>query len=443
MVTNLHRQPNFFYRGLSGILLVLLVTACSHAPKQFITPRQKIAVKHEQLGNQYYDRGRSKDAIREWQAALDLAPDRKSLQKRIQAVESGKHWDSQVDSVENNSKGKQEKINSELKKAESYYRNSRLKDAEVTWRHVLSLDPVNQGARQGMARLEDETYRKDLERSFDLMTEDLYEQGMHHFRKEDWESAFTKLSEAGNLNADQPQVKKYLERTHQEVQRVLNVQTVGQLVRDAKAAEEKKSWLAANRLWGKVVALDSSHTAALAGVKRSQMQLEKWSEQEIRKAKKAYKSGKYTSALAAYQRVLGVFSKHLRARQGKKQALAARQQGTQAATQKTQAEKKFNQGVVHYRQGRLDQAITLWEQAVAQDPNDKEYQEWFIRAKKEKAGAVEQNKQQAQITYQDGLAAYQRGELNKAFILWEETLELDPDHQKARANIEKIKKEMD
>jgi tetratricopeptide (TPR) repeat protein len=95
-----------------------------------------------------------------------------------------------------------------------------------------------------------------------------------------------------------------------------------------------------------------------------------------------------------------------------------------------------------YRQGDLTQAIGAWESAAAADPQDAGIREALARAKKEQSEAKEKNRRLAQTRYEDGLAAYQRGELDEALAAWKETLELDPGHAKARANIQRVEQEM-
>ena len=102
----------------------------------------------------------------------------------------------------------------------------------------------------------------------------------------------------------------------------------------------------------------------------------------------------------------------------------------------------FNRGVKRYRAGDLQGAIAAWEAAVSAAPKDAEYQEWLDRARQENDAAHAKKREQAEIRYADGLAAYQRGELDEALAAWKEALELNPGHEKAGRNLKRIQSEM-
>jgi tetratricopeptide (TPR) repeat protein len=94
------------------------------------------------------------------------------------------------------------------------------------------------------------------------------------------------------------------------------------------------------------------------------------------------------------------------------------------------------------RRGDTAGAIREWEAALAAEPKNETLKAEVAKAR---AGLAEDKgrlRRRAQARYEDGLAAYQRGEVEAALDAWKETLELDPEHVKARANIRKVEQEM-
>lgn len=424
--------------ALAGLGLLGLGAGC--ASTAVVSSPQQAADRHQALGDQFYERQRFSEALREWRLALELDPGRQEVSKRIGAVGSGQSW--QREAAATAAVEETSRLRQELLAAETYYQASQLKEAEVAWRRILEWNSGQPEAAAGLERLAAEAYETDPRRSFDQMTRELYEQGMRAYRKQAWEQAELKLAEAAKLNPDQPQVQRYLEQARAQLAQRKQTAAAETIRRQALAAEADGQWVSAHRYWQALEQSQGQTAEAAEGLARCRPGVAAWAQGRNAEGERLLAAGRFPAALARFQEVLDLLPEESRARQGRD---AARRALAQAKTQSASADEgreHFNAGVACYRQGDLTGAVRAWELAVAAAPADAEYQEWLTRVRKELAGRDTQNRQRAEARYADGLAAYQRGELDEARAAWKEVLELDPGHEKARLNVQKIEKEL-
>jgi tetratricopeptide (TPR) repeat protein len=423
--------------ALLGLGLLGISAGC--ASTAMVSSPQQAADKHQTLGDQFYERKRFTEALREWRLALTLDPTRQDVAKRIAAVEGGQPWHAQPAAVAGEESSR---LRQELLAAETYYQTSQLKEAEVAWRRILEWNSGQPEAVAGLERLAAETYETDARRSFDQMTRDLYEQGMRAYRKQAWEQSELKLAEAAKLNPDQPQVQRYLETTRLQLAQMKQAAAAETIQRQAMAAEAAGQWVSAYRHWQALAQTQSLTSEATQGLERCRPHVAEWAKGQNAEGRRLLDAGQATAAVARFQQVLELLPQEPQALRGREEARRIIAQAKTQSTTEDEGRRHFNAGVASYRQGDLTGAIREWEQAVSAAPADAEYQEWLARAKKELAGRDTQNRQRAEARYADGLAAYQRGELDEALAAWKEVLELDPSHEKARLNMQKIEKEM-
>lgn len=418
--------------------LGLLWSGAGCASSAVVSTSQQAADRHQALGDEFYERRRFAEALREWRLALALDPDRPAVAERIEAVGSGKAWQSQTPAAVGEDAPR---LRQELEAAEAYYQASQLKEAEVAWRRILEWNRGQAEAAAGLERLAAEAYETDSRRAFDQMTRELYEQGMRAYRKQAWEQAELKLAEAAKLNSDQPQVQRYLEKVRWQLAQQRQAATSETIRQQALAAEKAGQWVAAYRHWQVLAQGQTPPPEASQGLDRCRPRVDEWADGQNAAGRRLLADGRLTAALSRFQQVLELLPKNSQALRGQEEARRLIAQTKTQDISKDQGRAHFNAGVAAYRQGDLTAAIRAWEQAVASAPEDAEYQEWLARAKKELSGRDTQNRQRAEARYADGLAAYQRGELDEALAAWKEVLELDPGHEKARLNLQKIEKD--
>jgi len=408
--------------------------------------RIRMANKHVQLGDAFYDKGRISDAIREWEFALELDPARTGLTERIIAVRNEKnidiHSQMQVSSV---SPGVQQRIAQQLQRAEHYYRKNQLKAAEMAWQHVLALAPANRQAQAGLDRLVQEKYQSNSERGFDCLIRENYEKGMSYYRQRAWQQAEPYLASAAKLAPDHPQVDKYLQLVREALAQEQKKARVRQLRCEAEEAEKDKNWLKANQLWKKITEIEPNATDAREGVLRTGKEIETIADNYVKAGKAASQTRQYAKALAEFKKALEYNPDNAEAQKGKVRMLAVLAQSKADSATKTRAQSYFERGLVYYKNGQLKKAVLEWEKAIALDVNNKEYKKFLGRAKIELDEKKARACHLAKTRYNDGLQAFQREDLEAALAAFKDVIELCPDNpeaEKAAKHIKKIKKLM-
>jgi tetratricopeptide (TPR) repeat protein len=232
--------------------------------------QSRAAARHAALGNDYYQRHRSSEALAEWRLALALDPARRDVAEKISRLEnSGTAASRSVGNSLNADEDLGRRIALTLNQADKYYQASQLKEADLAYNEILQLDPANGFAQKGLAQLAAETYAADTQRPYDQLTANLYQEGMGFYRKKEWAQSMAKLQEAAKLNPEQPQVKKFLDLSLAEAARQRDMVRERQLVEQAQSAEAAHAWLPAYAAWQEAANLVPPPAEAAAGVQRT------------------------------------------------------------------------------------------------------------------------------------------------------------------------------
>jgi tetratricopeptide (TPR) repeat protein len=398
----------------------------------------RAAGRHAAKGEEIFQRGRVAEAVAEWRLALKLDPSRQELAQKIHKAENP-GTGSEAMALPEGDLG--QRVNADYCQAERLYQASQLKEAELMYKQILVLDPQHVPAQEGLNRMAEERYQPDARRVFDRMTENLYQEGMKLYRKKEWDGAEIKFSEAAKLNSEQVQVKKYLEKTRRELAKLKDLAQAQILVAQARDAERAQEWVKAYQAWLEAQRMQPLPEGAADGAARTRREVDNIVSRILDQANRDLANGKTNAALASFEKVLAIFPENADALSGVKSVRAGLETQRKSQGTKAEAQKLYNRGVEAYHKGNLPAAISAWEAAAAADPQDAGIRGQLLRAKKELTESVEKKRRAAQVRYEDGLAAYQRGELDEALAAWTETLELDPEHPKARANIQRVEQE--
>jgi tetratricopeptide (TPR) repeat protein len=438
---------NKTYQMLGYVIVVtgsLVLAGCQAHTKQAGTTRA--VNKHIQLGNELYDQGRDKDAMREWEVALALKPDQPKLKQRIQAVEAGQTIDVHAPLTivnPNISSGAQERVTQELQKADQFYQQSQLKEAEHTWEMVLQLDSENQVAQSGLQKVNAERYQTDPDRGFDNLIKENYEKGMMFYRKKEWQSAETHLANAANLAAGQAQVDKYLREVRAKLTQQQDKANVAQLRQQAQEAQSNQDWVQVKQVWQKIQSIEPEAQDAKDGIALAQKELDQMAVALVKKGDTAFQAKQQARAGKLYRKALQYNPKNSQAKKGLTKVKKTQSQGKARKTSKNKAKKYFEDGAAFYKAGQIRKAISQWKQAVVIDPENAEYQKWLTRAQTEQEKQAAKDYQISKTRYNDGLQAFQREDLEEATAAFQDVIDMSPDSSeasKAKKHIAKIKK---
>ena len=114
--------------------------------------------------------------------------------------------------------------------------------------------------------------------------------------------------------------------------------------------------------------------------------------------------------------------------------------------------KHYNKGIALYQGGELHLAVDQFNEVLKIDPAHRKAQEYLMKARiqleipgTKPIDGIEVTQSRVKETaehYNRGLIEYANGHLTKAIEAWEFVLRLDPDHEKAKKNLEKAKEEL-
>lgn len=401
----------------------------------------KMAARYQATGDGLIKQGREAEAMEAWQLALALNPDNPALRDRINQLMAQKKQEKikAVTSEAEQSLGYAgQRIEQELSKAMKNYRHSRLDEAEIAWQTVLSLNPQHAEAKLGLEKIAFERYRSDPNRAFDTMIAELYRQGMAALRQESWEQAKVKLLEAEKLAPDHSQVRHFLSICNNKLLQQATMTEVQALMTEARQAQAKQQWRQAEEAYQEVMRRQPDYQAAQQSYQLFKLAKSKWLQARREMAQQAYQQQHYRRAQKQFNELLAVQPDDQTARAGLAKVKQALAKNNHQVNKVQQTERLFNRGMDHYRAGRIKTALSDWQAARSLDPDNQRIQHWLTTGQKQLGQQNEQAQQQAEALYAEGLAAYQRGEIDEALSAWREVLQRDPDHQRARDNIKRV-----
>jgi tetratricopeptide (TPR) repeat protein len=108
---------------------------------------------------------------------------------------------------------------------------------------------------------------------------------------------------------------------------------------------------------------------------------------------------------------------------------------------------KFISGINYYIRKRFDKAVTEWEKALQQEPDNKIIRYYINKIKpqtKQKREIIdEEQKKKIESLYYEGVNEYTSGNLKKAVFIWQKILLIDPENIKTLRNLEKVNAEIE
>jgi len=148
---------------------------------------------------------------------------------------------------------------------------------------------------------------------------------------------------------------------------------------EAEKLYNKGDYAKATSLWQKILELEPNHRASLTRLNSARAKLkelgtlnkkkEYWS-----KGYKYYQQGEYNRAIPEFEKILEIDPNH---EQSKKLI------GQCKVKSKEDAEKYYTQGLVEYSNGRLEEAVKLWEKALSLQPENNKTRTALEGARKE------------------------------------------------------------
>jgi tetratricopeptide (TPR) repeat protein len=180
-----------------------------------------------------------------------------------------------------------------------------------------------------------------------------------------------------------------------------------------------------------VLKLEPGNSAAKSGLKKAKSVRSKKINRMIAEADSFFEEGKYAKVIDIGKKMIALDKRHRRAQNLLQRANAA------VDSKVTPYLKK---GKAFFDSGNMDEAIVLFQKALKADPGNQLAKRYLSK--------VDYKRKQATIAkaikknYLNGLDAYTKGRYKLAMDEWNNVLELDPEHEKAKLNIGKAKRKL-
>lgn len=100
----------------------------------------------------------------------------------------------------------------------------------------------------------------------------------------------------------------------------------------------------------------------------------------------------------------------------------------------------LKEGITGYQMGKYETANLAFTQALQLKPDEPSAKRYLELSKKSFNASCNPGK--ADETYRQGLILYANGHMEEAINVWQQTLAMDPTHQRAKTGVEKARREM-
>lgn len=364
---------------------------------------QKEAEVHLKLGQDLEAKKRIKEAINEYQTAVNLNPASTEAQESLNRARAA------YDSI----------INTPLENGKAALREGKLSEAIKNFKEVLAIDSSNEIARQFLEKsqsLVQDNIKLNLKLGKEAYAGADYAKALEHFRevlKLD-ESSKEAASGAGNSRKQLEAIIK--ERFNAGVDQF-----------------NRKKYMQAMSEFEAALKLDSEYTPAREWLDKTRKLYEQNKvsltiEETLQNGTDQFQNKNYTQAKTFFTRVLELDRNNASARDYlQKCDTEIQKQGKQEAIARI-----ITDGLIFYRRKKYNEAIETWQKAKQSDPGNRIIDEYIEFARKAKEESL--NKY-----YNDGVRFQEEGNLAKAKENLEKALQSSPNHTKARQKLAEVK----
>jgi tetratricopeptide (TPR) repeat protein len=376
-----------------------MVTAFNHA----VAVKPDLADAHYNLGMAYF-----------YQARYDLAVD--SLKKAVTLNPKD------VEAYNLLGQAQTAAVEIHLQQGSTCISQDRFNEATEEFQKVLSIDPENHKAK---LLLEDSEQKiKELYAAHMNLADKFFREG----RLED---SFNEYEQASKLAPESVQAREGMQKTRFQIDKLL-----ASRVSQGKAAEKLKDFREARRQYESALQLKPGYAAARNALNAMEESLKHQITTAFKAAERAAQTGDRKTASARYQDVIKLADNLKRSDEWQAKATAglARVNSQQADTMR----QLLDEGRAAMQNGENDKAKRLFTRVLEIEPQNKVANDFIMKL----TGSQSQVKVTAELvksTYYQGVDFYVKGKIEEAIQEWEKVIQLDPENQDARINIERAK----
>jgi tetratricopeptide (TPR) repeat protein len=400
-----------------------------------------LAERHFQSGLKLLDKGRPQDAMQELDAAAALSPGRGDIRaaqdKARGAAESPTPGPTPGQAALGADSLRQ--VQADLEEAREAYGDSDLDRTAQAWNRALALDKDNAEAKEGLGRLAEEAYKRDDDAPFDSSVADLYEAALREARKEHLVEARKKLDEAQSLNPSQAQVKALLDKIESGAYAQAGSRRADEFLREGGRALDAGEWAAARRAYGEALSLRPGDKAAQEGLASLK---EKSKDAVADLLARASKAPDDASALVFYGQALAIDPDNAGAQKASDKAAERQRRREGQASVKERANALYNQGVDAWQSGQLALASQRFKEVLDLSPGDQEAQKALDTVRSKLGGQVDKDRSDALGLMKQGKALEDQGRLKEALEAYNNAVAKDSGLKDAADSAGRVEKEL-
>jgi len=341
--------------------------------------REEVEVEVEEIekrfsqGMDFYQRGKLREAIAEWEEVLKAAPSHEFARKYREATQV------QLDKL----------VAEHYRKAEEYYSEDRWQEAICEWNALLDLRP-------GDARVIEkiETTRKTIDEHFNI--------GMKQYEQRNYAEAIKEWQQVLKWDSRYYGVTENLEKASlkiKETKAVSRDQIIGEYLKEGLKYYRADDYFRAVKEWRKALDIDPQRKEAMDYINLV-------ANRYFQSGMEMYDNNKFVEAIEEWKKALIVNPDYEKARSRIKMAEKVIEE---------KIVKFYSQGIQSYNEGNYMEAIESWKKVLEVDPDHLNVKQLCIEAR-----------------LAQGIIYYREDELEGAIGQWEQVLLLEPEHEKAQ-----------
>lgn len=320
--------------------------------------------------------------------------------------------------------------------AMNYYSEGNLAEALANLDRALVWDPEYPEAQAMYDKIKEEKRKKDAET--------YYNRGLELYNQGNFMDAITQFEKCLELDPENSLAAKWQENSFTALVEVQKTKygkkqeqgkQVSDLMKKGVSYYSKGDYFKAEERFKEVLKLDPQNAEAKDYLAKSEKAKKDKAADYLRKADAAKSRGDYAKALDAYQKALDYEPSNPDANKG---LVETKQLAAKAATE------HLANGKALYKKGDLSGAEGEFRTALVLDPSLTEASSYLseIAAKRKSESKQAPDPKTVEELYLKGVDAYVKEDYKGAVYYWEKVLELDPNHAKAKANLEKARKKI-
>ncbi len=204
-------------------------------------------------------------------------------------------------------------------------------------------------------------------------------------------------------------------------------------------------YILARAEWQNVLELDPENEQALDYQRRTEEKLDERLQSQLSAAEADERAGRLPEAIGKWNIVLMIDPENAEAPDAierLKRSIDSMSRDYQEANRQLETIDLYNKAVTALAEGRYEDAISLAQQVLQRDPDHAEAKDLINRAERRMQPLTDEQNEEIRTLFLEGYKYFEQKEYVNAMAIWTKILEIDPDNESIRKNIEEAKQRL-